>query len=123
MKLTVSGIGLFGLLTIYIIILVVLGTIMSAGEIMLIMVPLAVPAMALFDVDLVWLGIVTVIGVEIGLLTPPLGLACFVIHNNLQDKRITVNDIFWGASPFALTMLLVLIVVAVFPQVALILVY
>jgi TRAP-type C4-dicarboxylate transport system permease large subunit len=110
-------------MTIYIIILVVLGTIMSAGEIMLIMVPLAVPVMAIFETDLVWLGIVTVIGVEIGLLTPPLGLACFVIHNNLQDKRITVNDIFYGAAPFALTMLVVLIMVTVFPQIALFLVY
>ena len=119
-----AGLSFAVLMAIYIAILVVLGTIMSAGEIMLIMVPLVVPAMAFFeDVDLVWLGIVTVIGVEIGLLTPPLGLACFIIHNNLQDKRITVNDIFWGASPFALTMLLVLILVAVFPQIALFLVY
>lgn len=118
-----AGLGFVTLITIYIIILVILGTIMSAGEIMLIMVPLAVPAMGVFEVDLVWLGIVTVIGVEIGLLTPPLGLACFVIHNNLQDKRISVNDIFYGAAPFALTMLLVLILVTVFPQIALFLVY
>lgn len=118
-----SGMGFVALMTIYIIILVVLGTIMSAGEIMLIMVPLAVPVMGIFEVDLVWLGIVTVIGVEIGLLTPPLGLACFVIHNNLQDKRITINDIFYGAAPFALTMLVVLILVTVFPQIALFLVY
>lgn len=118
-----AGLGFATLITIYIIILVVLGTIMSAGEIMLIMVPLAVPAMAVFEVDLVWLGIVTIIGVEIGLLTPPLGLAVFVIHNNLQDKRISVNDIFYGAAPFALTMLLVLILVTIFPQIALFLVY
>ncbi|NQU70776.1 MAG: TRAP transporter large permease, partial [Rhodospirillales bacterium] len=45
------------------------------------------------------------------------------IHNNLQDKRISVNDIFYGAAPFALTMLLVLILVTVFPQIALFLVY
>jgi tripartite ATP-independent transporter DctM subunit len=119
-----AGLSFATLMVIYIVILVILGTIMSAGEIMLIMVPLVVPAVMLFeDVDLVWLGIVTVIGVEIGLLTPPLGLACFIIHNNLQDKRITVNDIFIGAAPFALTMLVVLILVALFPQIALFLVY
>jgi C4-dicarboxylate transporter, DctM subunit len=118
-----SGLSFATLMVFYIAILVVLGTIMSAGEIMLIMVPLAVPAMGVFEVDLVWLGIVTVIGVEIGLLTPPLGLACFVIHNNLQDKRITVNDIFYGAAPFAVTMLVVLILVTVFPQIALFLVF
>ncbi len=118
-----AGLSLGVLIAIYIVVMVVLGTIMSAGEIMLITVPLAVPALSVFEgVDLVWIGIITVIGVEIGLLTPPLGLACFVIHNNLQDKRITVNDIFWGAAPFALTMLVVLILVAVFPDIALVLV-
>jgi TRAP-type C4-dicarboxylate transport system permease large subunit len=118
-----AGLSLGVLIAIYIAVMVVLGTIMSAGEIMLITVPLAVPALSVFpDVDLVWVGIITVIGVEIGLLTPPLGLACFVIHNNLQDKRITVNDIFIGAAPFALTMLVVLILVAIFPDIALVLV-
>lgn len=117
-----SGLGYAGLLAVYIVVLILLGTILDAGSIMLITVPLAVPALASFDIDLVWFGIVTIIAVEIGLLTPPLGLACFVIHNNLQDRRIGVEDIFWGAAPFALTMLVVLILVTVFPWIALALV-
>ncbi|MBT5177356.1 MAG: TRAP transporter large permease subunit, partial [Rhodospirillaceae bacterium] len=76
------------------------------------------PALASFNVDLVWFGILTIIAVEIGLLTPPLGLACFVIHNNLQDDRISVEDIFWGAAPFAATMVIVLVLVALVPQLA-----
>ena len=79
---------------------------------------LAVPALASFNVDLIWFGILTIIAVEIGLLTPPLGLACFVIHNNLQDDRISVEDIFWGAAPFALTMVIVLVLVTLVPQIA-----
>ena len=118
---TALNVGLAGLLTVYIAVVVVLGTIMSAGEIMLILVPIAVPLLAPFGADLVWFGIVTIIAVEIGLLTPPLGIACFVIHNNLQDKRISINDIFWGATPFMLTMLVVLILVTLFPQLALVL--
>jgi len=51
-------------------------------------------------------------------LTPPLGIACFVIQNNLQDDSITVGDIFYGAAPFALMMLLVLILIVIFPQIA-----
>jgi TRAP-type C4-dicarboxylate transport system permease large subunit len=54
-------------------------------------------------------------------LTPPLGIACFVVHNNLQDKRISLDDVFWGAAPFTLTMLVVLILVTLFPQLALVL--
>lgn len=118
---TAMGIGLAGLLTIYIVVVVVLGTIMSAGEIMLILIPIAVPLLAPFGADLIWFGIVTIIAVEIGLLTPPLGIACFVVHNNLQDKRISLDDVFWGAAPFTLTMLVVLILVTLFPQLALVL--
>jgi C4-dicarboxylate transporter, DctM subunit len=51
-------------------------------------------------------------------LTPPLGLACFVIHNNLQDDRIRIEDVFWGAIPFAITMLLVLLLVVAVPELA-----
>ncbi|MEE2760463.1 MAG: TRAP transporter large permease subunit [Pseudomonadota bacterium] len=113
-----SGLGLAGLIVIYLVTLIILGTILDAGSIMLITVPLAVPALAAFQVDLVWFGVLTIIAVEIGLLTPPLGLACFVIHNNLRDDRISVEDIFWGAGPFALTMVLVLVLVALVPEVA-----
>jgi C4-dicarboxylate transporter, DctM subunit len=113
-----SGIGLAGLIAIYLITIIILGTILDAGGIMLITVPLAVPALAPFNVDLIWLGIITIIAVEIGLLTPPLGLACFVIHNNLSDDRIKIEDIFWGAAPFALTMLIVLVLVTLVPQLA-----
>ncbi len=117
-----SGLGYASLIAIYIVAIILLGTILDAGSIMLITVPLAVPALASFNIDLVWFGIVTIIAVEIGLLTPPLGLACFVIHNNLQDDRIKIEDIFWGAAPFALTMLVVLILVTLFPEIALTLV-
>jgi TRAP-type C4-dicarboxylate transport system permease large subunit len=82
-------------------------------------VPLAFPILMAFDVNLTWFGIVTIVAVEIGLLTPPLGIACFVIHNNLGDDRIKVGDIFIGAAPFALTMLVVLVLVVLFPEIAL----
>ena len=118
-----SGLGATGLLTIYIIALILMGTILDAGSIMLITVPLIVPVLEPFQIDLIWLGIVTIIGVEIGLLTPPLGLACFVIHNNLQDDRIRIEDVFWGAVPFAITMFIVLMLVVGIPELATFLVY
>lgn len=114
----VSGLGLTGLLIIYIIAIILMGTILDAGSIMLITVPLMIPALAGFEVDLIWFGIITIIAVEIGLLTPPLGLACFVIHSNLQDERIRIEDVFWGAVPFAVTMLLVLLLIVAVPEIA-----
>lgn len=113
-----SGLGLTGLLAIYIIAIVLMGTILDAGSIMLITVPLMIPALAGFEIDLIWFGIITIIAVEIGLLTPPLGLACFVIHSNLQDDRIQIEDVFWGAVPFAVTMVIVLLLVVAVPELA-----
>ncbi len=113
-----SGLGLAGLLAIYIIAIILMGTILDAGSIMLITVPLAIPVLTPFGVDFIWFGIVTIIAVEIGLLTPPLGLACFVIHTNLADERIRIEDVFWGAVPFALTMFVVLMLVVSIPELA-----
>jgi C4-dicarboxylate transporter DctM subunit len=110
------------LLFIYVIILLILGTIIDSVSIMLITVPLFLTVLAPFDVNLVWFGIVTVIGVEIGLLTPPLGLAVYVIKSTLQNEDYTLADIFIGAAPYALTMLVVLILTIVFPDIAIYLV-
>jgi hypothetical protein len=48
-------------------------------------------------------GIVTVIGAEIGLLTPPLGISCFAIESTIDDPGISLFDIFAGAIPFAVS--------------------
>jgi C4-dicarboxylate transporter DctM subunit len=117
-----TDIGLYGILTIYVILLIVLGTILDTTSIILIMVPLFLPIMAPFNIDLVWFGIITIVGAEIGLLTPPLGISCYVIKSTLNDDRISLYDIFAGAFPFAIIMLLVLIILIMFPQLSLMLV-
>ncbi len=107
------------LLLIYVVIVLVLGTIIDSVSIMLITVPLFLVVLQPFDVDLVWFGIVTIIAVEIGLLTPPLGLAVYVIKSTLDRDDISLADIFIGAAPFALTMLLVLILIILVPDISL----
>ena len=74
-----ADIGFYGILTIYVLLLIVLGTILDTTSIILIMVPLFLPVIIPHGVDLVWFGIVTIVGAEIGLLTPPLGISCYVI--------------------------------------------
>lgn len=108
----------YAVLAIYILIILVLGCLLDAASIMLITVPLFLPLFAPFNADLVWLGIVTTVAVEIGLLTPPFGMAVFVIKATLDDSRITVNDIFRGALPFAGIMLLTLLLIVMFPVLA-----
>lgn len=117
-----ANLGLYGIPTIYVIVLIVLGTILDTTSLILIMVPLFLPAMISYDVSLVWFGIITIVGAEIGLLTPPLGIAFYVIKPTLNDDRVSLADIFYGAAPFALIMLFVLILLIIFPQISLLLV-
>ena len=53
--------------------------------------------------------------------TPPLGISCFVIKSTINDPDVTLFDIFAGAFPFAVTMLLVLIVLIMYPPLSLVL--
>lgn len=115
-----AGLGLWSLLAIYLVAILIMGTILDSGSILLITVPLVVAALAPFHVNLIWLGIVTIVAVEVGLLTPPFGLSCFVIHNNLDDSSISLEDVFWGAAPFALVMVFVLVLLTSIPQLSLV---
>jgi C4-dicarboxylate transporter DctM subunit len=115
------NLGLAGLMAIYVVLLILLGTIIDTASIILIVVPLFLPAVEAFGGSLVWFGIVTVVGAEIGLLTPPLGISCFVIKSTINDPSITLRDIFTGAFPFAVIMLIVLIALIAYPQISLVL--
>src|SRR5690606_22582953 len=114
-----SGFGFAGLLTAFVIVVLILGTILDSSSILLITVPLVLPALVGFHTDLIWFGIVTVIAVEVGLLTPPFGMAVFVIRATLgEDSPITLQNIFAGSFPFAVIMVIVLLMVIAMPQLA-----
>ena len=119
--LTGMNLGLNGLMAIYVVLMVLLGTIIETASIILIVVPLFLNSVEALGGDFVWFGIVTVIGAEIGLLTPPLGISCFTIKSTIRDPSITLSHIFMGAFPFACIMLLVLIAIIAFPWLSLIL--
>jgi len=114
-----SGMGATGILIALMLVIIALGTILDSASIMLLTLPIAVPILMNMNVDLIWLGVLTVLAVEIGLLTPPFGIAVFVVKATLgPDSKITLNEIFAGALPFAAMMLFVLILVFLFPWLA-----
>ena len=117
--LTGFDLTLIQLMVIYVLLMVALGTIIETASIILIVVPLFLVVLDSFNVDLVWFGIITVVGAEIGLLTPPLGISCFVIKSAINDPTVSLADIFAGAFPFAVMMFIVLMVLIAFPQLSL----
>jgi TRAP-type C4-dicarboxylate transport system permease large subunit len=98
--------------------LVLLGTVLDSSSIMLVTVPLAFPVTQQMGIDIVHFGLITVLAVEVGLLTPPLGLSVFVVHATLKDTGITLGEVFRGAAPFALIMALTLVALILIPEIA-----
>jgi tripartite ATP-independent transporter DctM subunit len=110
-----QGLGPVGFFGAYLAVIIGLGCILDSTSILLIVVPIVVPIAKAFDIDLIQFGVVTVIAIEIGLLTPPLGLSAFAVKSSLADQSIPLGDVFRGAMPFVLIMFIVLLLVCMFP--------
>lgn len=114
------GVGIFLLL--YIVLILLLGTVIDSSSIMLIVLPLMLPVAEQLGLNLIWFGIITIVAVEIGLLTPPFGLSAYVVKSTLGDTvPVKLGDIFIGTAPFTLTMLAVLGLLVAFPSLSLVL--
>ncbi|MEP1535775.1 MAG: TRAP transporter large permease [Paracoccaceae bacterium] len=110
-----SGFDLVALICVYVLIVILLGTLLDSVSIILIVLPIFIPLLQHFQMDMIWFGVLSIIVVEIGLLTPPLGIAVFVVKSCLPDDQITLKDIFLGALPFGGIMLLLVVLISVFP--------
>ena len=113
-----GNIGPYGFLIAYIILIVALGCLIDSISIMLIVLPIALPVAEAAGLDLIWFGVITVIAVEIGLLTPPFGLSVYTIKSAMDDPDLKVGEIFRGAVPFIFAMLATLVVIVIFPATA-----
>ncbi len=110
------GLGSWGFLAVYLALVIAMGCIIDSVSIMLIMLPIVLPIARTFGMDTIWFGVITVVAVEIGLLTPPFGVSVYTVKSALNDARITVRDIFAGAFPFVLMMIVVLVLLVAFPK-------
>lgn len=114
-----AGLGPYGFLALYIAIVLLLGMILDSSSILLIMTPVAAPIAQAFGFDLIHFGVITVLAVEMGLLTPPFGISVFTVKSTLNDPKVSVESIFAGAMPFVGAMFLVLLLVCAFPWMSL----
>jgi TRAP-type C4-dicarboxylate transport system permease large subunit len=101
----------------FIVILIIMGTILDSSSIILLAIPLMFPSVLALGIDPVWFGIVFIIAVEVGLLTPPFGMVPFAMNATL-GKRASVEDVFAGSFPFVIMMVLFLGLLLLFPQIA-----
>lgn len=110
--------GPYGFLLVFLVLVIVLGCLIDSISIMLILLPIALPVAQQAGFDLIWFGVLTVVAVEMGLLTPPFGLSVYTIKAAMNDPELKVGDIFRGAMPFVLAMLVGLVILVLFPQIS-----
>jgi tripartite ATP-independent transporter DctM subunit len=113
-----GGIGPYGFLLLYLLLIIALGCLIDSISIMLIVLPIALPIAQAAGFDMIWFGVLTVIAVEVGLLTPPFGLSVYTIKSAMNDPDLGIGEIFRGAVPFILAMLVCIALIILFPPIA-----
>ena len=96
---------------------IILGMFMDGIGMLLLTLPVVFPAIVALGYDPIWFGIIVVKMVEIGLITPPIGLNCFVVNGVRPD--IPLSAIFKGVWPFVVADLICVGLLIAFPQIVL----
>ena len=105
------------LLTVVVIFYLILGMFMETLSMMVATVPIIAPIMFQAGFDPVWFGIIIIILMELAMITPPVGINLYVVQG--LRKRGRIDDVIIGASPFVLTMVLMVVILSIWPQLAL----
>lgn len=100
-----------------IIMYIILGALMDTLAMMVVTIPILMPVLKMAGFDLVWFGVIIVLVVEMALISPPVGMNCFVLKGVSDDLELV--DIFKGALIFMIPILLLIILIYIFPEIAL----
>jgi TRAP-type C4-dicarboxylate transport system permease large subunit len=98
----------------------ILGCFFDGISLMLMTLPIVFPVMTAAGFDPVWLGVIITILIEVGMLTPPVGMNLFVI-TGITNNEVTLIEAARAALPYWLLLLFGIVVLTVFPQIALVL--
>ena len=104
----------FAIIILLLVTYLLLGALIDSGSIILVTTPIIFPIVTTLGYDPIWYGILAVITIEVGLITPPFGLCVFVMKSVMGDE-ITVEEAFRGALPFVVMMLVAVAIIFLFP--------
>ncbi|WP_339109883.1 TRAP transporter large permease [Thioclava sp. GXIMD4216] len=111
-------IGPYGTLALILLGYIVLGMFLDGLSMLVVTIPIVFPVIVQLGFDPVWFGVVAVIVIEMGMITPPVGLNVFVVKGVATD--VPMATVFKGVTPFLMAMVLGLLLIILFPQIALI---
>ena len=105
-----------GVLAVLLVAYIVMGMFLEGFAMMVLTVPIVFPIISALGIDPVWFGIFMVIVLEMGLISPPVGINVFVVKGIAED--VPMGRIFAGILPFWLAMLTSVVLLTAFPQIA-----
>jgi len=105
------------ILSIIVIIYLILGCFLDAISMMVLTMPVIFPVIKALGFDPIWFGVICVIMMEAGLITPPVGLNIYTLAGVAKD--VPMEEIFRGAVPFLLSMIAIVILITIFPKICL----
>ncbi|OLO37978.1 hypothetical protein BTR23_12515 [Alkalihalophilus pseudofirmus] len=111
-----SNLSPITILLLVILLYLVLGCFLDLLSAMLLTLPVVLPLMMGLGYDPIWFGILVVLLLEIGLVTPPLGINLFITSSS---SGVPIHKVFYGSAPFLLVIMLVVILIILFPQLVL----
>lgn len=93
-----------------------LGFFLDQMAILVLTVPIVAPLVSALGFDLIWFGIIMIVVAEIGMVTPPVGLNCFIVS---KYSKIPVSQVFWGCLPYVVALMFTIALLLLFPQLVL----
>ena len=97
----------------------VLGMVMNIIPMMMLTLPILFPTVVGLGFDPIWFGVIMVIMMEMGQITPPIGINVFVIHGVAKKYDVSMATIYRGIVPFVIVELLVIFLLTLFPEITL----
>ncbi|MDQ0269684.1 TRAP transporter large permease [Cytobacillus purgationiresistens] len=107
----------FALFVIIILMYILLGMVMDALAMVVVTLPIILPLIQLIGLDLIWFGVIIVLVMEMAMITPPVGMNCFVLKGAAPE--LSLEQIFKGATLFLVPILLLIVILYIFPDLAL----
>jgi C4-dicarboxylate transporter DctM subunit len=104
---------LMGLINVF---LLVCGCFIPPAGIILMTAPILLPIVTSAGFDPVWFGVILTINMEIGLITPPVGLNLFVVNAIVPD--VPTRTVLWGSLPYVICMMIAIVILCIFPGIA-----
>jgi len=114
--LNVSRYVIFGLI---LLLYLILGMLMNIVPMIMITLPILFPVVISLGFDPIWFGVIMVIMMEMGQITPPVGINVYIISGVAKD--VPMSTIFKGILPFALLEIIVIVILSLFPQIVMLL--